>query len=406
MLDDLFYILLVIIILLLQGFFSGSEIALIASSKMRIQSSVNRNQRRAKIAKYFKERPERFLSVTLIGTNLSEIAITTIVTSLFLKYFGNYSEIYIPLILTPIVLLFGEMIPKSIFRARAESIALKVSYPLMVASFILYPFSFLLRWLTSFLVRSLNISNIQFPSVTRDEILSVFRSSKPKHDETRMIERVLKFNETKVREVMIPLIEVVAIESTVTVKVALDTFKKHPYSTFPVYKERIDNIIGVLKAFELLGINDINSPVSNYMQSPIYVQETLKAMEVLPKLQNLHMAIVVDEYGGAVGIVTQEDIMEEIVGEIEGEHGIKYTPVRAVGSRTFLVRGRTEIDRLNEMLGINLPEGDYETLAGFLITKLGRLPGSGEIYKYGSLTFKIRKATEKTVDEVLIEITR
>jgi CBS domain containing-hemolysin-like protein len=403
---DLVYIIIIILCILLQGFFSGSEIALITTSRLHIQGLASRNNKRAKIIQHFKEQPERFLSVTLIGTNLSEIVTTTIATSLFIKHFGFRSELYVTVILTPVILLFGEMIPKSIFREQANTLSLNLAYPLKLISFIFYPVSTFLRWITRSLMRFFNVGNVPFPSFTRDEILSVFKSSKSKHDETRMIERVLKFNDTKVREVMIPLIEVVAIESTAKVKEALQVFKKHPYSAFPVYKERVDNIIGIVKAFDLLNVENLDGVMTDYMLKPIYVQESLKAMEVLPKLQNLHMAIAVDEYGGAVGIVTVEDIMEEIVGEIEGEHKIKYLPVRVIGQRRFLVKGRTEIDRLNEMLGINLPEGEYETLAGFLITKLGRLPGSGEVYKYGNLAFTIRKASERTIEEVLIQITR
>lgn len=403
---DLIYIIIIIFCILLQGFFSGSEIALITTSRLNIQGLANRDNRRAKIIRHFKEQPERFLSITLIGTNLSEIITTTIATSLFIKHFGFRSELYVTVILTPIILLFGEMVPKSIFREQANSLSLSLAYPLKLISFVFYPLSSFLRWLTRALMTSFNVGNLPFPSLTRDEILSVFKSSKSKHDETRMIERVLKFNETKVREVMIPLIEVIAVESTARVKDTLAVFKKHQYSAFPVYKERVDNIVGIVKAFDLLNVENIDGLITDYMLKPIYVQESLKAMEVLPKLHNLHMAVAVDEYGGAVGIVTVEDIMEEIVGEIEGEHKIKYLPVRVIGKRTFLVKGRTEIDRLNEMLGINLPGGEYETLAGFLITKLGRLPGNGEVYKYGNLTFTIRKASERTIEEVLIQIAR
>ncbi len=403
---DLIYIIIIILFIFMQGFFSGSEIALIAASRLKIQGLAKEGNRRAKIIQHFKEQPERFLSITLIGTNLSEIITTIIATSLFIKYFGFRSELYVTIILTPLILLFGEMIPKSIFREHANSLSLNLAYPLKLISFIFYPLSSFLRWFTRELKASFNVGDLLFPSITRDEILSVFKASESKHDETRMIERVLKFNETKVREVMIPLIEVIGIESTATVRDVLAVFKKHPYSAFPVYKERVDNIIGIVKAFDLLSIENIDGLITDYMLKPIYVQESLKAMEVLPKLQNLHMAVAVDEYGGAVGIVTVEDIMEEVVGEIEGEHRIKYLPIKVIGKRTFLVKGRTEIDRLNEMLGINLPEGEYETLAGFLITKLGRLPGSGEVYKYGNHTFTIRKASERTIEEVLIQITR
>jgi len=403
---DIVPVLIIFICLLLQGFFSGSEIALITTSRIAVQGFVNRGERRAKIIQYFKERPEQFLSITLVGTNLMEIVITTLATSVFIKHYGFRSEAYVTAILTPFVLLFGEMIPKSIFRERASTLSIQLAYPLRFFSVVFYPLTAFLRWLTRSLMDSFNIAHIVFPSVTRDEILSVFKTSKSSHEETRMIERVLKFNETKIKEVMIPLIEVKGVEANSCVQDVLALFKKHPYSAFPVYQERIDNIIGVVKTFDLLGVKDMQTGVTEIMLKPIYVQESMKAMEVLPKLQNLHMAIAVDEYGGAVGIVTVEDIMEEIVGDIEGEHGIRYIPVRAVGKRTFLVKGRTEIDRLNEMLGINLPEGEYETLAGFLITKLGRLPKTGDVYKYRNLTFTIRKGSERTVEEVLIQISR
>ncbi|HEY4717158.1 MAG TPA: hemolysin family protein [bacterium] len=401
--SDFQFILIILLCLLFQAFFSGSEIAIIASSRFYIHRLVNRGSRRARLLLRFKEKPESFLPITLIGTNLSAITGSTIATSFLISRIGPGSELYVTLFLAPLFLLLGEMVPKSVFRVNADTYSLKITYPLKMFYYIFFPVAFIIRKFAEKLMDLFNIVDA-FPSVTRDEIMSMFRNKTGKDEETRMIERVMSFNETLVKEVMVPLIDVVAIEENSKIGDVMDILTKHPFSVFPVYRERVDKIAGIIRVFDLLRAEDFNQPIKNYLLEPIFVQESQRAFELLQQLKELHMAIVVDEYGGTTGIVTVEDIMEEVVGEIEGEHRINLPHFRTIGKRTFIVKGRSEIDSLNEMLNLGLPDGDYETIAGFIITKIGRLPEADDVFNYGNMTFTIRRASEKTIEEVLIQI--
>ena len=353
------------------------------------------------------ERPERLVATTLLGSNLSEITNTILVTAFLLETMGPGGEIVAMLLLPPLILILAEIIPKSIGRQHPNRLARRLAPILLVVSWVLYPLTFIFAglsrsvlWLTGARHTS------QLPFISREDLHLVVKKSGPEVDletpERRIIHRILQFSLRTVKEVMVPLIRVAAIPDTLTVGQALEEFRTSRFSRLPVYHGRIDNLIGVLHDFDLLGEDGMDSPIRAFMRPVTYVPELKKIDRLLSEMQRqgIHLAAVVDEYGGAVGIVTIEDLLEEIVGEIADEFDQEVAPFKKLGEGHYLISAKTEIKALNETLHLELPAGDYETLAGFLITELGDLPRAGEQLQYRNLKFTVRQAEARAVKEV------
>jgi CBS domain containing-hemolysin-like protein len=246
--------------------------------------------------------------------------------------------------------------------------------------------------------------------VTREELQLLLQAEtgptdmKP-HEKT-MIRRIFRFADTRVKEVMIPLVNISALEDTTTVAEAIASVRQENYSRYPVFHERIDNITGVVHSFDLLLAPDRGQAIQPFIRPISFFPETKPIDELLLDLQRKQeaLAVVVDEYGGAVGIVTVEDILEEVVGEIEDEYDTAQPLFRRTGPKAFLINARMEIDHINETLRLGLPKGDYETLGGFVLNRLGRVPLTGESFRYRKMLFEVKKANDRAVNEVLISL--
>lgn len=408
--DPSFSVIIVLLCLLAEAFFSGSEIAVVAADKIRLRHLARKGSGAAQLISNALKHPERLLSTTLIGTNLSVVTSTTIATSLFVKKFGENGVFYTTLIMTPLLLILGEVIPKNLFQQRADSISLRIIRPLWLFYYLFYPLIHLLSRFIGSLSRAIGGSGERIPFVTKEEIKSALKirgkGSDLKASEKRMIRRIFSFSETTVKEVMIPLIEVLAIKEDATVAEAIEKIAQKGYSRLPVFRSRIDEIVGILNSFDLLGATQREKSIQPFIREALFVPETKDADELLFQLQKegKSMAIVVDEYGGAVGVVTIEDILEEIVGEIEDEHDDEEWLYQELGEGRYIFKARMEINQINEKLPFKLPEGEYETLAGFIITHLGRIPREGEIIEYKNLILSIKRATERSVLEVEIRV--
>ena len=220
-----------------------------------------------------------------------------------------------------------------------------------------------------------------------------------------MINRLFDFSHTTVKEAMIPFIEVSAVEDKDTVKEAIAIISKKGYSRLPVYNERIDNIIGIVNSFDLLNTPNDQS-IKSLIRTILFVPESKPIDELMVEMQKKrnHLAIVVDEYGGTIGIITIEDILEEIVGEIKDEYDIDQRLYHRTGWNKYIINARMEIDQIHELLHLSLPGGDFETLGGFLLEKFGHIPKPGEILKYQDITFTIVSADERSIGEVRIKV--
>ncbi len=405
------YLGIFLILLFLEGFFTGSEIALVSANHRQLQHLAENGHRGALLAQKLLRFPEKLFATTLLGSNLAETVNTVLISALLIDMYGPSGEVAAMLLLPPLILLFAEILPKSIARLRPTRMAQKVSFFIWPASQILSPitgifawFSRLVLWLTGSRGTSL------VPFVTREELQMVVKAGGDEVDleteERTIIQRILHFSQTTVREAMIPLIEVVAIPETYLVSQALDEFRRGRFSRMPVYRRRIDNIIGVLHSFDLLGEMDTSQSIKKFIHPARYAPESKRADQLLVEMQQLgiHMVVVVDEYGGAVGIITLEDLLEEVVGEIEDEFAIDISQFKKLREGVYLVNARMEIEALNENLGLNLPSGNYHTLGGFLIKQAGDLPHNGERIRYHNLLFIIRNADLRAIKEVEVHV--
>jgi len=394
-------------LLVLEGLFAASEISLISANYRRLKHQAEEGHRGARLALWLLERPERMVATCLVGANLAEISNTILVTALLIQWLGAWGEVGAMLLLPPLILLLAEITPKSIGRQRPTRMAQALAPILWVVTWLLYPvtliFATLSRaalWVTGARKTS------QMPFITREDLSLVVKKSGPEVDlestERQIINRILYFSLRTVKEVMVPLVRVAAIPDTSTVAQALEEFRATRYSRLPIYHRRIDNLVGVLHDFDLLGEEASSRSIKPFVRSAQFVPEIKKVDQLLPEMQRkgIHLAIVVDEYGGTVGIVTIEDLLEEIVGEIADEFDQSVTPFRKLRENHYIINTRTKVDSLNETLALDLPPGDYETLAGFIIWQMGDLPRTGEQLRWRNLRFVVRRADARSIKEV------
>ena len=394
-------------LLLLEGFFAASEIALVSANRRRLHHRAGEGHRGARLALKLLAKPEYLLATTLLGAYMSGAANTIMVTAFLLKMLGDAGTVPAMMVMPPVILILGEIIPKSIGRQQANLLAERLAPALWTASWVIYPITIVFASLSRMVLRLTGAPKTgHLPFITREDLRLVVTKSGPEVDlkgkERIFIHRILQFSLRTVKEVMMPLVRVTAIPDTMTTGQALAEFRTTRFSRLPVYHRRIDNLVGVLHGFDLLGEEASECTIKPLVRPIIYVPELKKIDRLLAEMQRqgIHLAAVVDEYGGAVGIVTIEDLLEEIVGEITDEFDQEVAPFKKLGEGHYLISARTEIKALNEALQLNLPPGDYETLAGFLISQLGDLPRGGEQLRYGNLKFTVRQAEARAVKEV------
>ncbi|MBI4495723.1 MAG: HlyC/CorC family transporter [Deltaproteobacteria bacterium] len=401
------WILLILFLLFLEGFLSGSEMAIVAADRKRLGALGHGESRLTRLTRHVLEEPSWYISTALVGSNLAEVANSALLTSLLLTWYGSKGDLYAFLILTPLVLIFGEILPKTLFQHKADPMVKRVVPWVWFASLVLYPFVWTMSRLTGLAVRLLG-AQADGPLISREELQLILRlgglPSDIKPLEKDMIRRIFRFSKTRLREVMIPLVDVVGLEETMTVGEAIVLAKKEGYSRYPVFRERVDHMVGILHSFDLLLAEDKKSTIRPYIRPISFYPESKPVDELLVEMQRKGeaMSAVVDEYGGAVGVVTVEDILEEVVGEIEDEYDTGQPLYRRVGPKRFVIQARMEVDQINDTLKLGLPPGDYATLGGFVLDRLGRIPQPGEGFHFQGMTFEVLKADERSVAEIAV----
>lgn len=404
------------ILLLIEGIFSGSEIALLSADKTTLKAEAGKGSKGAKLALQLALHPERVLTSTLLMTSLCIVLISSLVTLYVRDHFDSHIDFISILITSPLVVLIGELIPKTFYQKNANKLASKIAFPVAFIYWAFYPITKLLTLYTNYLSKSLRpleeLITGKAPT-SRDELMSLLsygkRESEITTTEKEMIRRIFDFKGTQAKHIMMPLIKVEAIEEKASIQNAIERFKIHRHSRMPVYSKRIDNIVGILEISNLFLSQDPSQPIHTFMEEAQYVAEThlLESLLAEMKVNGSEMVIVVDEYGGAIGILTFEDIVEEIVGEINDEHDDESAEYKEFDEDRYLVQARMEITRINEELKLELPEGDYETLGGFLLQQFSKLPENGdELYfdtPAASLKITIRKANDRVIQSVVIE---
>lgn len=403
-------------LILIEGFFSGSEIALLSADKLILKKKAKNGDQKATLALDLATHPERVLSTTLLMTSVCVTSTSSIIALYFIESSTPYSDLITILVTSPLVVLFGELIPKTLYQKNATRLAPWIAYPIAWTYWLFFPITRILASYTNRLSRIVGPIEELLAGrrkTTREEIRELLSYTKKETDitssEKHMIKRIFDFRFADAKHALIPLVRVDAIEESATVHEALERFERHRHSRMPVYSHRIDNIIGILEAADLLTATDIEQPIKNYITPAHYIAETqfLEDLILDMRREDNEMVVVVDEYGGAIGILTFEDIVEEIVGEISDEYDYESLPYREVSENTWLAQARMEIQQINEILKVELPQGDYETLSGFLLQQFGRIPEVRDELFFdtptGSYKFTIQKATERQIESVLIQ---
>ncbi len=411
MLDLVLWIFVIVMCVLFEGFFSGTETAMVSLDRARIKALSEKGSKREVLLHAVIRSPERFFSTTLLGTNICVVLGNAIATFLIINHLGEGYKYITILIMTPVILVLGEIVPKTVYRYRAEQIAPYLVYPLRTISMIFYPFVAALSWATRLFVKLLGMEGAHLrPHTTREDLenyLAMWNlDSGLRTAEKKIVERIFDFTETEVEDIMIPLINVAALEIGDGIDEAIRLAQKTGYSRIPVYSEEAYNIIGIVHAFDLLTAREKAQGLKDIMRQAPYVPNTAPVDELLRKLrtEGNSIAIVVNEYGGTIGIVTLEDILEEVVGEIYDEYDREEHFFVRAGKNRYLVNARMEIDELNDHLEVELPKEDYETVAGFLLKHMERIPSIGERFRFENMEFAITKADRRSIKEVSITI--
>ena len=395
----------VVLCLALQAFFAGSEIALISCDKIRMKTFAGRGSRSAKLVLRSYAEIDRFLGTTLAGINIALITSTILLTFYLEEHVGDGAELYSVLILSPLIVVFGQVVPKSVFRRNSDSLILWAIYPLWVATKIFLP----LTWFVNFFTRLALRYAGHRSAVTRGEIMDAITAHERDGggEKRRMLRRVFSFSEVTVGDIMVPLSSVRALDENATVSEATELVRSSGYTRIPLYRGRIDKITGVLHSFFLLRGRDARAGtnVAEFSSPALFVTERKPASELLEDMKagRDSMAVVVDEYSGAVGIVTIEDIVEEIVGEIEDEHDKDENLWVKTGADEYLVFPHISVERINRDLGIRIPEdGGYETLGGFLLSRFKCIPSLGQTLEAGGAIFTVESATSRAIKRVKV----
>ena len=397
--------------LMMEAFFSGSEIGVISADRIKMRHKAAKGNKGAKLALKMLKNPEWLLSITLVGTNIAIVINTTLATLLTVQLFGpEYSWLAI-LIAAPLIWVFGEIVPKSIFQQKSDVITPKIIFILKAASFLFYPVLLIFSGITRSVTRLTGTTgNTQFTLKKEIDIMLQMPASQGdvQSVEKTMIRRMFNFGETKVRDIAIPLVYVVAIADTVTYKEARQMAWEKSHIRLPVFKGRIDRIVGVFNARECLG-SSADTPIKAFIQPVRYVSASKSIESLLNEFRDSgdRMAIIVDEYGAAEGIITLEDIMERIVGEIEDEYDkgdiISENWGKRLEDKHVIINTRIDLITLKEEWGIELPEGPYGTLGGFLMELAGDIPKKGQQLKFNHMTFTIEQADDKKPREARIK---
>jgi CBS domain containing-hemolysin-like protein len=374
---------LLLILVILSGFFSSSELAYVVANKIKIELRARKNFLDAKNAQYFMEHPQLFYSTILISNNIVNIAFASLSTIFLYKVF-QFGDITILIISSTAILIFGELIPKFVARELPDRLIMTVALPLRGIAFILYPLVYVTSSISTFISRSANLNEENYAFLFgKDDLQHLITESTDMgvidEIESDIISKVLDMGEQKIYAAMTPRTDVVGIEVKSTVGEAIKIFVESGYSKIPVYEDSLDNIKGFIHAYDMFkkpeDLHKVIRPIN-------FVPDTKKSLEMLNEFleKQVSIAIVVDEFGGTAGIVTVEDIIEEMFGEIRDEYDAEEEVCRKIDEHTYIISGKVEIDYINEQFELDMPLGDYETIAGLITSKIGRIPERGKTY--------------------------
>lgn len=397
-------ILLLIILLFASAFFSSTEIAFITSNKLKIEIRARNKNLSALNALYFVKNPDVFFSTILISNDVINIAFASLSSVVLVELFG-FSDYMVLIITTILLLIIGELIPKYLGKELADGMILVASIPLRLITFMIYPIAKFTSTISSVLSRT-NLKEEEeiYHVFDTEDIQNLIEESseagRMDEDQSEIISKVIDIREQRVYETMTPRTDIVGVDITSTFDEVLDTFIQSGYSKILVYEENLDNIKGWLFTKDIFRQPEDWKTI---IREVLFVPETKKSMEMLNEFleKRLSVAVVVDEFGGTAGLITVEDLIEELFGEIRDEYDESEEKlIKKLQDNSFILSGKAEIDALNEEYELKFPEGDYETIAGYILFKIGRIPVKGESFTIDNYKFHVLKSNKTRIELV------
>ena len=403
-------ILILLILVCGSAFFSASETALTSLNKIKLRNMVEENVKNADKIQKLIDDPNRLLSSILIGNNLVNNAAASLTTMIAVSLLGGQSGVgAATMIITIIILIFGEITPKTLASQNAEKVSIGVAKIISGVVIISTPVVKVMNLITNGLIRILGgDTSGKTPTITEAELKTMVNVSHEEGvlevDERRMINNVFDFGDSKAKDVMTPRTDMICVEDNITYDEIVSIFKEERFSRLPVYHESVDNIVGILYVKDIIFIDVEHFKTTDYMREPFFTYESKPISELFSEMRNnrIPAAIVLDEYGGTSGLVTLEDMVEEIVGDIADEYDEQEKEIEVIKEDEFVVDGSTRLEDVNEMIGLHLESEDFDTIGGYVIGILGSLPDGGEEVEENGIKIVVEEVDKNRIEKLRI----
>lgn len=403
-------LIILVILIALSSFFSASETALMSVNRIRVRHLVDEEVKGAKLLEKLLSEPNKLLGGILIGNNIVNIGASSIASKLAYDIYGNSGVALSTGVMTILVLIFGEITPKTIAKQRSEEISLKIINIINIIVKVLGPLVFVFSQVSQVFIKLLGAQpDADEAFITQEELKTMVGVSEEEglleEEEKEMIFNVFEFGDLQVKDVMVQRVDIIAVPSDVTYEEVLQIVEEEQFSRIPVYNETIDDIVGVINIKDLFSLTDEdkkNFDVKKYIREPFYTFEFKKIMELFAEMKKSrnHMSIVLDEYGGTVGIVTIEDVIEEVVGEIEDEYDQEEDEIQAVSDHEYILDGSAKLHDIKEEIGLDMESEEFDSIGGFIIAQIGRLPEVNEEIDYNDARFIVEDIDKNRIKKV------
>lgn len=410
--SDIIQLVIVIILLSASAFFSSAETALMTSNKLKMRNLADNGDKRAAKVLKVTENTDKMLSAILIGNNIVNLTASSISTALTLKIFGSKLVGIATGILTFLILVFGEITPKNVASKNAENMALSYIGVISFLVTLLTPVIFIVNTVAKFVISIFNKNGDDNNAVTEEELRAMVEYSHEEgvieNEEKKMIVNVVDFGDTVAGDIMVPRVDMVMVDEKSSYEEILQVFREERYTRIPVYEETPDNVIGILNVKDFLLIEDKeNFVMKELLREPLYTYEYKKTSALMMDMRKTgaNIVIVLDEYGITAGLITLEDMLEEIVGEIRDEFDADEDEgITKVSDLEYLIDGSTNLDDINDRIGLSLSSEEYESIGGLIMEKLGRLPVEGEIINFDNIVLTVKKMDHARIEKVCLKL--
>lgn len=407
--DHISSIIAIVIFVILSGYFSATETAFSSLNRVRLKNLAKNGNRRAALVLQLSDDYDKLLSTILVGNNIVNIATAAVGTALFIRLYGDIGATISTIVVTIVVLIFGEISPKSLAKESPENFAMFSAPLLKVLVVLLTPVNFLFSLWKKLLKKAFHTKDE--PGMTEEELLTLIGEAEQdgaiNEEDSELIQSVIDFNDLKVDDILTPRVDIEAVALEDSREEIAATFLETGYSRLPVYRDSIDHIVGILNEkdfFRSPAGGDFS--VEPLMHQPLFVPPSLRISDALKLLQRTktHLAVVLDEYGGTMGLVTMEDILEELVGEIWDEYDDVVEDIVQTGEHTYRVNGLAELDKVFDLLQATHEDTEAATIGGWIMEKLGKVPQDGDSFDYGPLHITVDRAGDRRVEQATIQV--